>query len=128
MAGKGDAKGSTAAPPPSAAAAAAGAAAAEDEESAAMLQRVREGAAAAAQSTQKRLNAFDSEVAQARAKAEVADAGMGGGAESLSAPSTMPGVGQSDVSQPTVFRGSLKAYQLKGLQWLANLYDQVRDM
>lgn len=27
-------------------------------------------------------------------------------------------------AQPKIFRGSLKAYQLKGLNWLVNLYDQ----
>lgn len=28
------------------------------------------------------------------------------------------------MPQPAMFRGSLKAYQLKGMNWLANLYDQ----
>lgn len=27
--------------------------------------------------------------------------------------------------QPGMFQGSLKHYQLKGMNWLANLYDQV---
>lgn len=27
--------------------------------------------------------------------------------------------------QPSIFVGSLKHYQLKGMNWLANLYDQV---
>lgn len=27
--------------------------------------------------------------------------------------------------QPSLFKGSLKHYQLKGMNWLANLYDQV---
>jgi DNA helicase INO80 len=27
--------------------------------------------------------------------------------------------------QPSIFRGNLKHYQLKGMNWLANLYDQV---
>lgn len=27
--------------------------------------------------------------------------------------------------QPLIFQGSLKHYQLKGMNWLANLYDQV---
>ena len=33
---------------------------------------------------------------------------------------------QSDreVPQPTIFSGKLKVYQLKGMNWLANLYDQ----
>lgn len=27
--------------------------------------------------------------------------------------------------QPSIFKGNLKGYQLKGMNWLANLYDQV---
>lgn len=30
-----------------------------------------------------------------------------------------------DQPQPTIFKGNLKGYQLKGMTWLANLYDQV---
>lgn len=29
-----------------------------------------------------------------------------------------------DYPQPRLFRGSLKGYQLRGMNWLANLYDQ----
>ena len=29
-----------------------------------------------------------------------------------------------EMPQPNMFRGTLKAYQLKGMNWLANLYDQ----
>ncbi len=29
-----------------------------------------------------------------------------------------------DLPQPFMFKGLLKAYQLKGMNWLANLYDQ----
>lgn len=31
----------------------------------------------------------------------------------------------STVQTPQMFRGSLKEYQLKGLQWLVNCYEQV---
>lgn len=31
-------------------------------------------------------------------------------------------------AQPAIFKGSLKGYQLKGMNWLANLYDQVRSL
>lgn len=34
---------------------------------------------------------------------------------------------RGDYDQPSIFRGTLKGYQLKGMNWLANLYDQVRD-
>ncbi|XP_014672391.1 PREDICTED: DNA helicase INO80-like isoform X2 [Priapulus caudatus] len=40
---------------------------------------------------------------------------------SLSNPSI---VGEEDRQQPKMFRGTLKCYQLKGMNWLANLYDQ----
>lgn len=29
--------------------------------------------------------------------------------------------------QPSIFKGNLKGYQLKGMNWLANLYSQVRN-
>nr|XP_026497492.1 chromatin-remodeling ATPase INO80 isoform X2 [Vanessa tameamea] len=31
---------------------------------------------------------------------------------------------RGDHDQPAIFRGTLKGYQLKGMNWLANLYDQ----
>lgn len=31
---------------------------------------------------------------------------------------------QKDHSQPVLFHGKLKNYQLKGMNWLLNLYDQ----
>ena len=37
--------------------------------------------------------------------------------------STMPVT--STVQTPELFKGSLKEYQLKGLQWLVNCYEQV---
>lgn len=37
--------------------------------------------------------------------------------------STMPVA--SSVQTPELFKGSLKEYQLKGLQWLVNCYEQV---
>ena len=30
-----------------------------------------------------------------------------------------------DKPQPNIFRGILKGYQIKGMTWLVNLYDQV---
>ena len=32
--------------------------------------------------------------------------------------------GEMSVSQPTLLNATLKDYQLKGLNWLANLYEQ----
>lgn len=37
--------------------------------------------------------------------------------------STMPV--KSSVQTPELFKGVLKEYQLKGLQWLVNCYEQV---
>lgn len=31
---------------------------------------------------------------------------------------------EADLPQPSIFRGSLKGYQIKGMTWLANIYDQ----
>ncbi|XP_037942615.1 chromatin-remodeling ATPase INO80-like [Teleopsis dalmanni] len=31
---------------------------------------------------------------------------------------------KADLPQPTIFKGTLKTYQIKGMTWLANLYDQ----
>lgn len=50
-------------------------------------------------------------------------AGSGfGESYSLSNPSIQAG---EDIPQPTTFNGKLKGYQLKGMNWLANLYEQV---
>ncbi|KAG8449686.1 hypothetical protein GDO86_016362 [Hymenochirus boettgeri] len=40
---------------------------------------------------------------------------------SLANPSIRAG---EDIPQPTIFNGKLKGYQLKGMNWLANLYEQ----
>ncbi|TMW54018.1 hypothetical protein DOY81_000886 [Sarcophaga bullata] len=38
--------------------------------------------------------------------------------------SLLPEASQADLPQPSIFKGTLKAYQIKGMTWLANLYDQ----
>ncbi|XP_065355033.1 chromatin-remodeling ATPase INO80 [Calliphora vicina] len=38
--------------------------------------------------------------------------------------SLLPEKTQADLPQPSIFKGTLKAYQIKGMTWLANLYDQ----
>jgi chromatin-remodeling ATPase INO80 len=50
------------------------------------------------------------------------DAAAGAGAEA--------GAGArraAEHDQPAIFQGTLKGYQLKGMNWLANLYDQVTN-
>uniref|UniRef100_A0A8W7PPN3 Chromatin-remodeling ATPase INO80 n=1 Tax=Anopheles coluzzii TaxID=1518534 RepID=A0A8W7PPN3_ANOCL len=37
---------------------------------------------------------------------------------------TEPNAGIAELPQPSMFQGHLKGYQLKGVAWLANLYDQ----
>lgn len=32
--------------------------------------------------------------------------------------------GLTEIPQPDIFQGNLKGYQIKGMTWLANLYDQ----
>lgn len=51
-------------------------------------------------------------------------AGSGfGESYSLANPSIHAG---EEIPQPTIFNGKLKGYQLKGMNWLANLYEQVQ--
>lgn len=55
-----------------------------------------------------------------RARASLFDEAAGASAEGCEAER------RGDYDQPAIFRGTLKGYQLKGMNWLANLYDQVR--
>lgn len=63
-----------------------------------------------------------------RARTQQFDAAAGAGDAppsgegEVEAPERRPG----DHEQPGIFRGTLKGYQLKGMNWLANLYDQVK--
>ncbi|XP_036405694.1 chromatin-remodeling ATPase INO80 [Megalops cyprinoides] len=75
---------------------------------------------------QARTRLFDEEAKDSRsASLRVAsDSGSGSGfgeSYSLSNPSIRAG---EDIPQPTIFNGKLKGYQLKGMNWLANLYEQ----
>ncbi|KAL4641797.1 DNA helicase INO80 [Arapaima gigas] len=73
---------------------------------------------------QARTRLFDEEAKASRcASLRVAsDSGSGfGESYSLSNPSIRAG---EDIPQPTIFNGKLKGYQLKGMNWLANLYEQ----
>ncbi|KAI5615139.1 DNA helicase INO80, partial [Silurus asotus] len=77
---------------------------------------------------QTRTRQFDEESKDSRSAslhvAGVCGSGSGlgfGESYSLSNPSIQAG---EDIPQPTIFNGKLKAYQLKGMNWLANLYEQ----
>jgi len=75
-----------------------------DPEMAQLAQKARAKARAAAEEAHAKTAAFDAQRPQA-----AGGEGTGGGEE---------------VTCPTLFRGSLKGYQLKGLQWLVNVYEQ----
>lgn len=70
---------------------------------------------------------FDEEAKDSRSASIHAAGGLSlgsgfGESYSLSNPSIQAG---EDIPQPTIFNGKLKGYQLKGMNWLANLYEQV---
>ncbi|PKK31584.1 INO80 complex subunit [Columba livia] len=75
-------------------------------------------------SDQARTRSFDEDAKESRAAALRAanKSGTGfGESYSLANPSIRAG---EDIPQPTIFNGKLKGYQLKGMNWLANLYEQ----
>ena len=72
---------------------------------------------------------FDEEAKDSRCASLHAAVGSSSGAGSgfgesysLANPSIHAG---EEIPQPTIFNGKLKGYQLKGMNWLANLYEQV---
>ncbi|XP_028972750.2 chromatin-remodeling ATPase INO80 isoform X1 [Esox lucius] len=65
---------------------------------------------------------FDEEAKDSRCASLHQASGSGfGESYSLANPSIQAG---EDIPQPTIFNGKLKGYQLKGMNWLANLYEQ----
>ncbi|XP_051501093.1 chromatin-remodeling ATPase INO80-like isoform X3 [Myxocyprinus asiaticus] len=71
---------------------------------------------------QARTRLFDEEAKDSRCASLHATSMSGfGESYSLSNPSIQAG---EDIPQPTMFNGKLKGYQLKGMNWLANLYEQ----
>lgn len=65
---------------------------------------------------------FDEDAKESRAAALRVAQSSFGESYSLANPSIRAG---EDIPQPTIFCGKLKGYQLKGMNWLANLYEQV---
>ncbi|MEE6491938.1 hypothetical protein FKM82_016432 [Ascaphus truei] len=73
---------------------------------------------------QAQTRSFDEDAKDSRAAALWAASKLGSGfgeSYSLANPSIRAG---EDIPQPTIFNGKLKGYQLKGMNWLANLYEQ----
>lgn len=73
----------------------------------------------------KKNNLIFSEAMKSLAKNNVTEALRLDEARVEAFPSMMPLMPEVDEKQPDMFRGVLKHYQLKGVTWLANLYDQV---
>ncbi|KAG2551868.1 chromatin-remodeling ATPase INO80-like [Panicum virgatum] len=100
----------------------------EEDPEEAQLKREAMRAAQHAVSQQKmKTNAFDSEVGRLRQTSESGlptddSCSMDPNKIDLLHPSTMPE--KSSVQTPELFKGVLKEYQLKGLQWLVNCYEQ----
>ncbi|XP_020226149.1 chromatin-remodeling ATPase INO80 [Cajanus cajan] len=98
----------------------------EEDAEEAELKKEALKAAQEAVSKQKRLtNDFDSECMRLRQVGEtdsLTEQVAGASNIDLQTPSTMPMV--STVQTPELFKGCLKEYQLKGLQWLVNCYEQ----
>ncbi|MED6160742.1 hypothetical protein PIB30_054221 [Stylosanthes scabra] len=98
----------------------------EDDPEEAELKKEALKAAQEAVSKQKKLtSAFDSECLRLRQSGEAdphSQEVAGASDIDLQTPSTMPVA--STVQTPELFKGCLKEYQLKGLQWLVNCYEQ----
>lgn len=102
----------------------------EDEEAVAFKHEAAEAAKERVLMNMQKKNAFDLEIRRAKGEsASEADTKMleekAQKSEELDLlnPSTMP-TEDYLVKEPSIFRGKLKTYQLKGLNWLINLYEQ----
>uniref|UniRef100_A0A672SDE5 Chromatin-remodeling ATPase INO80 n=1 Tax=Sinocyclocheilus grahami TaxID=75366 RepID=A0A672SDE5_SINGR len=96
----------------------------EDYDSEYYKSQARKNAKEAYQIHQARTRLFDEEAKDSRSASlhTASSSGSGfGESYSLSNPSIQAG---EDIPQPTIFNGKLKGYQLKGMNWLANLYEQ----
>ncbi|KAA8518116.1 hypothetical protein F0562_015590 [Nyssa sinensis] len=99
----------------------------EDPEEAELKKEALKAAQDAVSKQKKITSAFDNECLRLRQAAEPEDPQQdtsiaGSSNIDLLHPSTMPVT--SSVQTPELFKGSLKEYQLKGLQWLVNCYEQ----
>lgn len=99
----------------------------EDPEEAELKREALKAAQDAVSKQKKITDAFDTECLKLRQVSDLEapqeDASIAGSTNiDLLHPSTMPV--KSSVQTPEMFKGSLKEYQLKGLQWLVNCYEQ----
>ncbi|XP_024521051.1 DNA helicase INO80 isoform X1 [Selaginella moellendorffii] len=91
-------------------------------EEAALREEALRAAEKAAFEQKEKTNMFDNECSKLREVGPGEEARGHGENIDLLHPSTMPTT--SSVDQPSLFHGNLKEYQLKGLQWLVNCYEQ----
>ncbi|CAN7056894.1 unnamed protein product [Brassica rapa subsp. trilocularis] len=99
----------------------------EDPEEAKMKADALKAAQEAVSKQKKITDAFDTESMKLRQPSDMDgppnDVSVSGsGNIDLHNPSTMPAA--STVQTPELFKGTLKEYQIKGLQWLVNCYEQ----
>ncbi|KAF3326206.1 DNA helicase INO80-like isoform X1 [Carex littledalei] len=98
----------------------------EDTEESELKKEALRAAQLAVSQQKKITDAFDTECSKLRQASELGSTAIDPAiAESnmdLLNPSTMPV--KSTVQTPELFNGTLKEYQLKGLQWLVNCYEQ----
>ncbi|KAG0597031.1 hypothetical protein M758_UG305700 [Ceratodon purpureus] len=94
----------------------------DTEEEASLKAEALRAAVTAAAQQRNRTSDFDNESQRLRLSADRGEVGDGADDMDLLHPSTMPTT--SSVQQPKMFQGVLKEYQLKGLQWLVNCYEQ----
>ncbi|CAH8384712.1 unnamed protein product [Eruca vesicaria subsp. sativa] len=99
----------------------------EDPEDAKTKEEALKAAREAVSKQRKITDAFDTEYMKLQQTSEMEGPSndvsvSGSGNIDLHNPSTMPVT--STVQTPEMFRGTLKEYQMKGLQWLVNCYEQ----
>ncbi|CAA7060575.1 unnamed protein product [Microthlaspi erraticum] len=99
----------------------------EDPEDAEVREQALKAAQEAVSKQKKITDAFDTEYIKLRQTSEMEGPSneipvCGSSNIDLHNPSTMPVT--STVQTPELFKGTLKEYQMKGLQWLVNCYEQ----
>ncbi|WFD35991.1 Putative DNA helicase ino80 [Malassezia cuniculi] len=93
----------------------------DDDDESNLRAHAARNATEAVQAARDKAQAFDKSVADERRRLQEAGEGAAGDDLDFLNPSSM---GATEVEQPKMLTCALKPYQLKGLSWLANLYEQ----
>jgi DNA helicase INO80 len=104
----------------------------DDDDESNLRAHARRNAEEAVLAAKQKAQAFDQRAAEAQREAEASAAARDGGEQrdigkafdSDDMNFNNPEMGAMDLKQPKMLTCSLKDYQLKGLNWLANLYEQ----